>query len=55
MPDGKIGFFCPLIKDKCVKASCAWWIIEANKCSIHTLAESAECQAENLRDILNHM
>lgn len=39
MQSGKLIRICPIMGKNCLKTSCAWWVIEANQCSMFGLAQ----------------
>ena len=53
METGVLENICPLINKKCLKTSCAWWVIEANECSMFGVAQALNAQAESVHDMLN--
>jgi len=42
--------YCPIIKDKCVKELCAWYVSAQEQCSVLSLAEDLREIAEHLEE-----
>lgn len=51
--------FCPLIKEKCKKESCAWYVIRLNDCALNSIAQILDSQTDSqtysLVDILENI
>ena len=41
---------CPIIKDKCVKELCAWYVLAQEQCSALSIAEDLRLIAEYLEE-----